>query len=528
MFDKQFYPTPKDLVLKMIEPYKKTQKHYRYDFDVNSYHFGSTILDPSAGHGNILDVINDVLDSYHDKKLYAIEINPDFQHMLRDKGYKILHDDFLTYSSDILFDFIIMNPPFKDGAKHLLHAWNLLYKGDIVCILNAQTIKNVSNKYKERVVNLIEDYGSVEYIESAFENAERKTSVEVALIRLHKKEPENNMFGFEKSFKTKDEEMPELDSETINNSVITQNIIQNMIIEQEGSKKAFVEFLNAYNKFKFYTEPIMGNYDNMFEFITEVLNKKSNAESYNEFIVGIKRRSWNRILDSKIFDKHMTNKVRQNFNSFVQQQSTMLFNVENILKVIEMLVMNKTTIMEGAITDVFDIFTKYYKENRIDEGWKTNDSWRVNRKIIFPYWIKYGNYSSPEDLKKYGSEFSLDYRDDYNDIDRVMCYLKGYDINSILTIHAALHNHFRELGRIRTGEKFNNKLSSTFFDIKFWKKGTVHLYFKEEKLWQYFNEAAAKGKNWLPPGEEPKNPWKEDIPKENPINEIKQLQQSLF
>lgn len=37
-----------------------------------------------------------------------------------------------------------MNPPFSDGVKHLLHAIEIAEKtgSEIVCILNANTIKN--------------------------------------------------------------------------------------------------------------------------------------------------------------------------------------------------------------------------------------------------------------------------------------------------------------------------------------------------------------------------------------------------
>jgi hypothetical protein len=39
-----------------------------------------------------------------------------------------------------------------------------------------------------------------------------------------------------------------------------------------------------------------------------------------------------------------------------------------------------------------------------------------------------------------------------------------------------------------------------FFKIKFWRKGTCHIYFKDKDLWDKFNYEVMKGKNWLPPG----------------------------
>ncbi|MFH1320601.1 MAG: hypothetical protein ABII90_08110, partial [Bacteroidota bacterium] len=44
--------------------------------------------------------------------------------------------------------------------------------------------------------------------------------------------------------------------------------------------------------------------------------------------------------------------------------------------------------------------------------------------------------------------------------------------------------------------------------MKFWKKGTLHMTFKDEKVWEQFNIMAAKGKNWLPENYKEKQPVK--------------------
>jgi hypothetical protein len=63
-----------------------------------------------------------------------------------------------------------------------------------------------------------------------------------------------------------------------------------------------------------------------------------------------------------------------------------------------------------------------------------------------------------------------------------------------------LTNHFHEINRFRPlkAGNYSNKCSSQFFKLEFFKKGTLHLTFKSEKLWERFNLAAAKGKMWLP------------------------------
>ena len=45
---------------------------------------------------------------------------------------------------------------------------------------------------------------------------------------------------------------------------------------------------------------------------------------------------------------------------------------------------------------------------------------------------------------------------------------------------------------------YGKLLDSEYFQFRAFKKGTLHLYFKDESLWEMFNIEAARGKNWLP------------------------------
>ena len=42
------------------------------------------------------------------------------------------------------------------------------------------------------------------------------------------------------------------------------------------------------------------------------------------------------------------------------------------------------------------------------------------------------------------------------------------------------------------------EINSQFFNCKIYRKGTLHITFKEESLWREFNIRATKGKAWLP------------------------------
>ena len=63
----------------------------------------------------------------------------------------------------------------------------------------------------------------------------------------------------------------------------------------------------------------------------------------------------------------------------------------------------------------------------------------------------------------------------------------------ILTVSQALRDAFaQQAGPGRT--------TSTFFEVRYFKKGTIHLQFLDEDVWKHFNYRAAKARNWLPPG----------------------------
>ena len=56
------------------------------------------------------------------------------------------------------------------------------------------------------------------------------------------------------------------------------------------------------------------------------------------------------------------------------------------------------------------------------------------------------------------------------------------------------------LKHLKTVERDDAWFESEFFRIKFFKKGTVHLVFKDVDLLAVFNRAAAEGKNWVGAG----------------------------
>lgn len=142
--NKDFYPTPQNLIDKMLD-----------GLDWKMIH---TVLEPSAGKGNIVEALKKKED-FNNRWYTTIKLNIDciendvnLRAVLKEKNFRVVHDDFLTYDTMKEYDLIIMNPPFSNGCKHLLKALEMQQRngGAVICLLNAETLKNKCNN--ERIM----------------------------------------------------------------------------------------------------------------------------------------------------------------------------------------------------------------------------------------------------------------------------------------------------------------------------------------------------------------------------------------
>ena len=133
-----------------------------------------------------------------------------------------------------------------------------------------------------------------------------------------------------------------------------------------------------------------------------------------------------------------------------------------------------------SINDAFDNMTRWHEENREHfEGWKSNEAYRVKQRCILPNAVRYD-----------WGRFDVEYHrgQELSDIDRALCVVSGRNYDGIVTICSAIRGH------CTTQEAY-----SSFFKMRWFKKGTLHLWWLDEQLRQDFNVAAARGKGWLPP-----------------------------
>lgn len=531
MFDQEFYPTPEALIKIMLEPFNKPYnkiRSFNWEETIN-YNLKGCILEPSAGKGDILNFISEHADKKSHDDLFAIEKNPDLCHILNEKGYQIIGTDFLNFESDMYFDYIFMNPPFSNGDEHLLKAIEIGSDTQIVCILNAETIKNPYTKNRKLLLQEIKKWGgSIEYHQEAFKQAERKTNVEIAIVRLHVDRQETK-FDFEFS----DTEVNDIEinaEDFMTNEIARDDMISNLKHIYEKSREAYVKLMKAQEEFYFFSNHITKHKSYDMEITS---SNGSPKERYNFLSKQLKKIMWKMVIEELDIQKYMSHNVIKNFDKFISHQSNMAFTKDNVMDFFSMIMMNQSSIIEQAIIDVFDELTRYYKENRnYQEGWKTNDAYKVNEKLILPNGCK--TTWDGNNAKQWGTNFQTSWDSKiYNDLDKVLCFITGTDWNKICTVYDALENKFKEVGKIWPQDKFDNTCSSHFFDIKFFKKGTIHLKFRSRHVWEQFNIIATKGKNWLPDSEyekyqaKQKETQSEQVTKKETVL-IEQPLQSLF
>ena len=470
---KNFYPTPDNIIQKML---KKIQKEPRM------------ILEPSAGKGNLIDALKKKERYMRQFSVDVIEIDETLRETLHGKNINIVDSDFLQFAGPDKYDLIIGNPPFDNGDMHLLKAIDIMYNGEIIFLLNAETLKNpYSNTRKLLVRKLDELSADIEYIQDAFVNAERKTKVEIAIVYINiENKIENDIFdGVDDIAKNTDETIEN------KNEIQSLNDIKNMVDDYNRVVNVGTETLiNYFKNFNHIGKYIQINNDT--EYIDNISDHGLTTRlqnHLNEFLRTLRKSYWKKTLNLDAVKKRMTSKKQNSFYHVLEKQSYMDFTEHNIRTFILNIIGGYEKTIIDAVVDVFEQFTVKHawdedihnKNVHYFNGWKTNKAFYVNKKVIIPYvncWDITFN------------KWKVGYRDvdKIRDFDTVMNYFDGLD--NYDSIGNSMERDFA-LNKTR-------KILSTYFEISCYKKGTIHLVFRNEDIRRRFNIVACKGKNWLP------------------------------
>lgn len=463
MFNPDFYPTPPEIIDYMLSGLEIQNK---------------TILEPSAGKGNIVDA----LKTYGAKQILTFEKEPDLQTIVAGKS-KLLGSDFLqSKKEDLSFiDAIIMNPPFSTGDKHILHAWEIAPEGcQIIALCNSETLNNTWTKERRKLQLILRDNGSHEHLGDCFAKAERKTGVEVAMVKLFKPITSEE-FEFDGFFMEEEQEAE-------GSGIMKYNEVRSIVQRYIGAVKCFDEFKEIEAKMNALLSPV--GLTSGFG-CTVSYDKKCTTKE--DFTKELQKESWKWIFKKMNVSKYVTTGVMSDINKFVEEQTKYPFTMRNIYRMFDIIVGTREQTMNRALEEVFDKLTKHHHENRYQvEGWKTNSHYLVNKKFILEYVTE----------TTWGGSMGISYRgneDKMNDFHKALCYITGEQPTDpsrvdkdgkpeLITTLSAWAS--------KAGLEFNTWYDWGFFEVKGFKKGTLHVKFKDENVWALFNRKIAEIKGF--------------------------------
>lgn len=169
-----FFPTPPDLIERMIE--------------LAELKANDSILEPSAGKGDILDAIR---AKKLGVELECMEVNYSLREILKAKNYDLIGDDFLSYNPEIstrLHNKMLMNPPFEKGQDidHVTHALKCIYSNGKVVAVMSEGVFFRADKKATAFRELLHQKGAYisEPIKEAFKSSFNSTGVAVRIVAI--------------------------------------------------------------------------------------------------------------------------------------------------------------------------------------------------------------------------------------------------------------------------------------------------------------------------------------------------------
>mgnify|MGYP002769588185 FL=1 len=477
-----FYPTPAHLARKMLDKVKFEEV--------------STILEPSAGKGDLIEMVKQKEGGLYGCKfdIDAIEKDANLRHILNGKEYRTVHDDFLTYETFKQYDLIIMNPPFSDGCKHILKALEMQKRngGQIVCLLNAETIKNpFSNDRIALQRELTELNADIDFLSDEFIDAERKTAVEVALIYVNIPKTEKESFileGLRQSEKY-------AESENTNVTDLAEGDYLKRIVKQyQMEVEAGIKLINEYKAMQPY---IMQDFEKEGESNVSynrcILGLKVESKqrlSINDFVKEVRGKYWRALFKNPDFVGLLTANLQTDLRNRINELRDYDFSMFNIMT---LKVQMSNELVKGVEDTILNLFEElgnkyhYYDETSKNihyyNGWKTNKAWKINKKVIIPL-TGYGYWGDRYKPTHYQT------LDKLQDIEKCFNYLDG-GLTDAVDLKQSLE--FAE----QYGETKNIQLK--YFTVTFYKKGTCHIVFNNDELLKKFNIFGSQKKGWLPP-----------------------------
>lgn len=488
MVDFQFYPTPLSLATKAWAKFRN--KNF------------VRVLEPSAGNG---DLIKGMPYFYGDHRrsisVDCCEIDISKHALLRSlPGVSIVGVDFMELGNSGIYSHVIQNPPFATGVHHVLKAWDGMFDGEIVSIINAATIKNPNSREKEHLVRLIKQFGDVEFVEEAFigDDVERKTKVEVAIVYL-RKQSNIGEFIVDRLIGDLQNENEQAKTDQLSSGfqqpqelAVPTTVIENLVSVFDSAVKFMRDAVFSQARSNHYSSMIGATMAELSVESAIAFYPSRSIEWVKSEIAAkyldLKDRSWANLLKSSKVKSQLSSTAIKRMEAAFADIKTLEFTVNNIQAFLRGLVENQNAIMLEMACDIFDSITRYHTDNIVFyKGWVSNDKQRTcgmrikKTRFILPF-----NTGRLGDSLSWGAERQL------ADFDRVLSMLDGKDKpdNSLVEV---FKNHMKEL---RGGAR----VASSYLDVRYYPGAeTIHLFPRDQELMDKLNRLVGEFRKWLPP-----------------------------
>lgn len=519
---KEFYPTPPKLIAKMLE-----------GVDLNSIKY---VLEPSAGKGDIalfteiavkcyqsyayeylrndsefsksdaqkliieqyaIDKFKEKCEKstvYHETRLDidCIESEPVLCDVLKGKNYNVVDTDFLTFDGDKMYDLIIMNPPFSNGAEHLLRAIKIGLKGgsQIVCLLNAETIKNPYSNIRKELLKQLDKYGATyEYLTDAFKGAERSTDVEVVIVRLKLPNPFSEHSVLLNELK---EQKIQLETGEAPQALVTNEEMQQAVLMYKQEIAAGKRLIEEYLALKPFLTTCFEKADTpsyLKGCTLKLTSGKGDELDFNKYVYDVRYKYWYELLHNASFMGNLTSNLRDEYFSQIKEFAKKDFSLSNIYAVKIDVLKNTARGIEEKILSTFETLSYEHsmeceKNVHYYNGWKTNKAYIINPKVIVPYMNTFDGI-----WKKF--RYGYDFDKFLTDLEKVLDFLDGGETKEIINISRWLQ-HYEQIQQTKN-------LHFKYFDVTVYKKGTIHITFTNEEVLKKLNIFGSMKKGWLPP-----------------------------
>lgn len=482
IFNRDFYTTP------------------RHVFDLMTMGEDLTdavVLEPSAGSGNLVKFCQEMGARY----VKACEINDTLRASLHSQCL-VIAPDFLTVGRNQVADVthIVMNPPFTNVEKHILHAWEIAPDGCTIIALCPSSRFAYPCGDAKKLAECIDLYGIREELGDVFNcaQADRKTSANVSVIRLYK--PSENSQDFEDlDF----DETPEGWDDLGNGKegLIKYDALRDMVKRYNSALAQFDAVQEASRKIN---ADIAAFSSCRIAFGAHGRDREGhdfNNITRDRFRKELQHAAWQNVFNLLHMEKYTTSVLREKIAKFVETSEARPFTLKNIYLVVSAIIQNIGNIMNECVVKAFDTICDLSAENTTaGEKWKTNSNYMVNQKFIVDSLNCEMSNCAVWDEEKQNYDKNIGYHltnvwwnnrqfDIMEDMYKALCFVSGKQMPERLN-RPFMHSVINQCTDFGTWFYFD------WFRVKFYKKGTMHFEFTDIDVWYRFNQIAAQAKGW--------------------------------